>query len=80
MKNDTYWYRRLTDINNKIFDFITWQDSLDGMKANHAKIQESYKHVLFRDLNIRLKQVEEAIYRAVDQRLKNSYCRWTAHR
>lgn len=52
------------DINNKISDLITWQDNIDEIKANIPKIQESYKYLLFRDWNIRLKHYEEAIYRA----------------
>ena len=54
------------DINNKISDFITWQDNTKGMKANLPRIQDSYKDLLFRYWYIRLNKVEEAIYRARD--------------
>jgi len=54
------------DINNKISNFITWKDTSNGIKDNLPKIQESYKDILFRDWDIRIKQAEEAIYRERD--------------
>jgi len=54
------------DINNKISDFIIWQDNTKGMKANLPRIQDSYKDLLFRYWYIRLTKVEEAIYKARD--------------
>lgn len=43
------------DINNNISNVIIWQDSSDGIKSKFPKMQESYKDLIFRDCDIRIK-------------------------
>lgn len=46
------------------FHDLAWQFKWNKRKS--SKIQESYKDIPFRDLDIRIKQAEEEIYRERD--------------
>ena len=52
------------DIDEKVSQFVTWQDSFDGRKANLPRIEDSKKEISFIEWDIRLKNAEREICRA----------------
>lgn len=48
------------EVLKRISNFITWQNSEDGRKANFPILEESHKEILFTDWDSRLGQAEKA--------------------
>lgn len=54
----------MTDLKTRISEFIEWQETKDGRKANLHEIEETHKDILFIDWDVRIKQVRLARARA----------------
>jgi len=44
------------DLNTKISEFIEWQETEDGKKANISEIEETHKDIPFTDWDAKIKQ------------------------
>lgn len=48
------------EIFKKVFDFITWKNTEDGIKSDLPKLEESHKEILFENCDSWLKELEKA--------------------
>ena len=61
-------YERIefNDLHTRISDFIEWQETKEGRRANLPEIEETHKDILFTDWDARIKQVELAVARLIE--------------
>ena len=56
--------QEIEDADDKIFEFLSWQDTEQGRKANLPRIEERHKEILFMEWEQQLMKSERAISRA----------------
>jgi len=54
---------KFNDLNTRIFEFIEWQETEDGMKSNLPENEGTHKDILFIDWDAKIKQDELAVTR-----------------
>lgn len=54
------------EIDDNIFEYIAWQGTLEGREIDLPRIEESHKEILSTAWEIRLKQEEEEVSRAIN--------------
>ena len=54
-----------TNLNTKISEFIEWQETKEGRKANLPEIEKIHKEIILTDFDVRIKQEELVVARVV---------------
>lgn len=56
--------RYFDEVNEKLTNFLSWQESAEGRKTNLPKIDKAQKLIIFQEWKIRMKHVEATVNEA----------------